>query len=522
MLGVYGYEGVNPIPPEMFLLPRWLPFHPYHYYCHTRLIYAAMSYLYGARCHADLGPIVGELRKELYAEPYNTIDFRAHRHHLAPTDLYVRPSAWLRMTANVLHLYERIRISALRRRALNRCMRLIIAEQHSTQFQALSPVNGLLNCVALWTADHNHPDFAPSLDGMGKWKWEDEAEGIRFVGARSNTWDTAFAMQALLESPAIARSSADELRRAYRFLRDVQMTAEIPDYRQQWRDHALGGWCFSNGEHRWPVSDCTAEALTAVLKMHQLGDVAQPERISDERIRLAIEFILSRQNADGGFGTYERRRGSSWLETVNPSEMFGQCMTELSYLECTASSLGALAHAREAYPDLLGWQMDNAIERSIRFLRSRQRADGSFAGFWGINFTYAIFHVVKGLCAAGVPSHDPVNMHAAEWLMTTQRADGGWGEHFSGCLTGRYVEHPQSQVVMTSWALLALMEVLPHTAPAITRGIEFLHSQQTADGGWPAQAVNGVFFGSAMLDYRLYKTYFPAWALARYAALGHN
>ena len=101
--------------------------------------------------------------------------------------------------------------------------------------------------------------------------------------------------------------------------------------------------------------------------------------------------------------------------------------------------------------------------------------------------------------------------------MTKQRADGGWGEHYSGCLTGRYVEHSQSQVVMTSWALLALMEVLPGNAAAITRGIDFLRSQQTADGGWPAQAVNGVFFGSAMLDYRLYKTYFPVWALARHA-----
>jgi hypothetical protein len=26
-----------------------------------------------------------------------------------------------------------------------------------------------------------------------------------------------------------------------------------------------------------------------------------------------------------------------------------------------------------------------------------------------------------------------------------------------------------------------------------------------------------VFFGAAMLDYRLYHSYFPAWALARYA-----
>ena len=34
---------------------------------------------------------------------------------------------------------------------------------------------------------------------------------------------------------------------------------------------------------------------------------------------------------------------------------------------------------------------------------------------------------------------------------------------------------------------------------------------------YPEQAVAGVFFGTAMLHYRLYKAYFPAWALARAA-----
>jgi lanosterol synthase len=33
------------------------------------------------------------------------------------------------------------------------------------------------------------------------------------------------------------------------------------------------------------------------------------------------------------------------------------------------------------------------------------------------------------------------------------------------------------------------------------------------DGDWPRDSVNGVFFGTAMLDYRLYNTYFPTWAL---------
>jgi squalene cyclase len=42
---------------------------------------------------------------------------------------------------------------------------------------------------------------------------------------------------------------------------------------------------------------------------------------------------------------------------------------------------------------------------------------------------------------------------------------------------------------------------------------------QTPEGSWPQEAVNGVFFGTAMLDYRLYRSYFPAWALARCAHL---
>ena len=71
---------------------------------------------------------------------------------------------------------------------------------------------------------------------------------------------------------------------------------------------------------------------------------------------------------------------------------------------------------------------------------------------------------------------------------------------------------------MTSWALLALMDVVEADAEPVVRGIAWLCSQQRLDGSWPQQAVNGVFFGAAMLDYRLYKSYFPAWALARYAA----
>ena len=184
------------------------------------------------------------------------------------------------------------------------------------------------------------PDLEASIQGLESWRWQDSAEGVRFAGARSNAWDTAFAIQAVLEyAPALAEQR-ENLRRAYSFLRDTHMLEELEGHREQGRDSILGVWCFSDCQHRWPVSDCTAESLSAILAAHQWpGLIPDDDKIPASRLALAAEFILSRQNSDGGFGTYERRRGGRFLEAINPSEMFGQCMTELSYLECTASAV---------------------------------------------------------------------------------------------------------------------------------------------------------------------------------------
>ncbi|HMY59183.1 MAG TPA: hypothetical protein PK472_13055, partial [Pseudomonadota bacterium] len=78
------------------------------------------------------------------------------------------------------------------------------------------------------------------------------------------------------------------------------------------------------------------------------------------------------------------------------------------------------------------------------------------------------------------------------------------------------------QVVNTSWALLTLLLALPPSHEATQRGLDFLCKMQGKDGGFPQQAQAGVFFGTAMLDYRLYKSYFPLWALSRAARLGQE
>lgn len=534
---LYGYEGVNPFPPEVFLLPKWVPLSPINYYCHTRYIYLGIAYLYGRRFKGHLGPIVKELREELYEIPYEDLDFAAHRHEIAITDLYVRPTTALRTAYDVLYAYEKRPVRALREAALHHCFDRLLYEQRASRYQGISPVNGLLNCLAIYSYDPHHPDLALSLEGVEAWKWEDDAEGIRYCGARSNTWDTAFALQALVSGGNAPASASDTpplsrpeikaaIHAAYEHLVDLQMKDELPHHHEEHREAIRGGWCFSDGVHRWAVSDCTAEAVVGMLQAERAVDaVTLPpgDRLPLERVEAAVRFILSRQNQDGGFGTYEPRRGPSLLETINPSEMYGSCMTERSYLECTASSLRGLGQVRSRYgaqlSPALRHAVDSGIEHALKRLSGAQRSDGSFPGFWGINFTYAIFHVVKAFRAAGIPSEDARIQRAAEWLRTKQRADGGWGEHYSSCLTEEYVEHSESQVVMTSWALLALLEAAKPTDPTIERGVRWLLGKQLPDGSFPQQAQNGVFFGTAMLDYRLYKTYFPTWALARYCAI---
>jgi lanosterol synthase len=518
LIDLYDWRGVNPTPPELFLLPAWMPIHPVRFYCHTRLIYLGMAVLAGRRVRASLGRLTTALREELYDVPYETLDFAAHRREVATSDVYVRPGRMLRALGAVLGAWERVCPSAWRRRAIGACLDRIRLEQRVSAWQGLSPVNGLLNCVALWANDPADPDLGASLDGLEAWRWEDEAEGRRYAGARSNAWDTAFALRALSAAGAPAETAA-AARRGAGFLRATQIDEELPRAAAEWRDPIRGGWCFSDGVHRWPVSDCTAEVVSALLAAEAVDLLPLDERIAPARLALAVAFMLARQNADGGFGTYERRRGAAWLEGLNPSEMFGQCMTERSYVECTASCVGALAEIRGAHPSLETSALDRAVARGVRFLRSCQRPDGAVLGFWGINITYGILHFVKGLRAAGVAPDDPALVAAARWLCGAQRADGGWGEHHRGSLEGRYVEHAHSQAVMTSWALLALLEVLPPASESIERGVAWLVARQRPDGGWPAEAVNGVFFGSAMLDYRLYRSYFPAWALARHAAL---
>lgn len=81
------------------------------------------------------------------------------------------------------------------------------------------------------------------------------------------------------------------------------------------------------------------------------GFSSTPKLVSDRRIYDAVDLLLTLQNPNGGFASYELIRGPWWLELLNPAEVFGDIMIEYCYPECTTSVITSLSIFRKHYPD---------------------------------------------------------------------------------------------------------------------------------------------------------------------------
>ncbi|MCA1853728.1 MAG: hypothetical protein LC647_15450, partial [Beggiatoa sp.] len=432
----------------LWALPRRLPIHPGRFYCHTRLIYLAMTVVYASRHQIPRAPVIEALRAELYPAGYG--GFREHRGALRAGDLYARPGRVLRCVYALCRSVERRHSAAARRKIVEQLLEHIRFELRTTDHTAISPVSGLLSIIALWIHQPDDPDLHRALVHFEGWIWEDGRDGTRVAGARSASWDTAFALQALAAVKSHA-GTGDSIARGVSFLTSQQIRWTFPGIEENFRIDPRGGWCFAGVWHGWPVSDCTAEALLALL-------AAPGGERDSEALRDGVEFILRCQNADGGFGSYEQSGTRFSLEWLNPAEMFADSMTDRSWVECTSSCISALAAFRQHCPGPLYGRITRALERAARWLAARQGSDGAWPGAWGVYLIYGTLFGVRGLLAAGTPVFHPAIRKACRWLLARQRPDGGFGEHHSGCLTGVYVEHRESQVIQTAWALSTLLE----------------------------------------------------------------
>jgi squalene/oxidosqualene cyclase-like protein len=510
VLGLYRWEGLHPVPPELWLLPESLPIHPRRLWCHSRMVYLPMAYLYGRRATAPNDSQLSAIRAELYSDsPWDEVDWRAARDAVSPTDRYVPRSRLARAAFRALDVAERFVRPQLRRRALDRVLEVIRAEDAATDFICLGPVNKLFNTLVWHFENPGGPELARHFERLPDYLWRAK-DGVKMQGYNSSElWDTAFAAQAIV---ATGRQDAyrGALRAAHRFIEANQVLTDLPDRERAHRDRSSGGWPFSTRAHGWPISDCTGEGLKASLLL--APHVAHP--IPTGRLTDAAELLLAMQNPDGGWATYERTRGPRWLERLNPSDCFADIMIDPSYVECTSAVVQALAAFRSHHPSERDAAIDAAIARGGNFLIGAQRRDGSWEGSWGICFTYGAWFGTWGLRAAGLATDHPAILRAAEFLLGKQLRDGGWGETPQSCRARVYVHAERGQAVMTAWALLALTAAGRGGSRAVRRGVAFLAKRQCADGSFPDEHIAGMFNKTCAIHYDNYLKIFPLWAMA--------
>lgn len=521
ILGVYEYDGINSIPPELALIPDWLPISQGNYWCHARIVTTPFSWFYGKRWKSATHPVLEALKEELYMQPYNTIKWAKQRGNVFAADVYT-PHSWFYEVANfVLLQYEKVHSTKLRQRALSRAWEHIRYDDDSTDFICLGPVNKALDMLVTWAIEgESSTRFRRHVDRLEDYFYIGP-DGMRMSGYNgSQLWDTSFAAQATIACRLDAQYER-EMAKAYHYVDVAQVREDPPCALHFYRHRTKGAWNFSTRSQSWQVSDCTAEGLRVVLLMRKKHNILRHTTAIDEsRIFDGVDEILSLRwtSGDGGWGSYEAPRGPRYLELLNCAEVYKDIMIDYSYAECSSSCIHTLCLFREQFPQYKTEEVNHAIDEGIKCVVSKQNPDGSFYGSWAVCFTYAAWIVADGLRHAGFDETSPVFVQLCRFLASKQRPDGGWGEDFNACVRQVWVENPDgSQVVNTAWATMALMAAGgANYRQEVERGIQFIVSRQCANGDWPQERISGVFNGNAAIHYPGYKNCMPVWALGSY------
>jgi squalene-hopene/tetraprenyl-beta-curcumene cyclase len=519
LFGLWSWDRVPALPPEVILLPRWIPLNVYDFACWARQTIVALSLVKAHRPERRLPFDLDELRDPCPPD--------AARRSGSPG----RRSGWLRRLDLLLRAYERRPIRPLRRLAVARAERWIVRRQEADGSWGGIQPPWVYSLMALHLGGYpiDHPVMGRGLEGLERFLVEDsdDSRGMgappgrsrRLEACQSPVWDTALTILALNdaglagEHPAMARAA--EWLLGEEVLQHGDWSVARPSLEP-------GGWAFEFENVNYPDVDDTAEV---VLALHRLlpaagaggrfrlrdggGDGAGPSAASAPRIEQALgralRWVEGMQSSDGGWAAFDADNTLRLVREL-PFLDFGEVIDEPS-ADVTAHTVEMLG--------VLGLADTESARRGVRWLIDSQEADGSWFGRWGINHVYGTGAAVPGLIAAGVDPAEECIRRAVRWLEAHQNEDGGWGEDPRSYDDPAWIGRGPSTASQTAWALLAL-HAAGERSQALRRGVGWLVATQRSDGSWDEPQYTGTGFPSDYyINYHLYRLTFPVMALGR-------
>ena len=315
----------------------------------------------------------------------------------------------------------------------------------------------------------------------------------------SPVWDTPWALTALLEA-GISSNDA-RLQKAGTWLMQKQITNPRGDWRFKNPKAKPGGWSFEFENEYFPDVDDTIQVL-AVLDALDLPAVQK-----DVSIQRGLDWMLSMQNNDGGWGAFDKNND---LELVNkiPFSDHGACLDP--------SSPDITGRAVELLANLGFTEKDKLIQKAVRYLLKTQEKFGGWYGRWGVNYIYGTWCALTGLHALQPGGFAKATKLAVHWIKNIQHRDGGFSESPESYVQARYVPYLESVASQTAWGAMALTAAGEAKSAETKRATDWL-CNRLHDGTWEEEHSTGTGFpGHFYIRYHGYRHYFPLLALARY------
>jgi squalene-hopene/tetraprenyl-beta-curcumene cyclase len=486
LFGLWSWDDVPALPPEMMLLPSRVPLNIYDFACWGRQTVAALTVVSAYRPQRPLPFGLAEL--------FTGGPRRPERPPLTSI------SGWFGVMDSALKAYGRRPLGFLRRLALSRAESWIVARQEADGSWGGIQPPWVYSMMALDLRGYpiDHPVMQAALEGLDSFTvYEDDHCWLE--ACQSPVWDTALALIALSDAGVAADDPA--LVRAADWLLDEEVRI-AGDWAVRRPDLTPGGWAFEFENDNYPDIDDTAEVVLALRRVKH----PDPERV-DAAVRRGVDWLLGMQSTSDGWGAFDADNTSN-IVAKHPFCDFGE-VTDPPSADVTAHAVEMLAVEGMGHID--------AARRGLDWLLREQEADGSWYGRWGVNHVYGTAAALPALESMGIQGDDSRVRRAVEWLRSHQNEDGGWGEDCRSYVDRDWIGRGESTASQTAWALIALHAAGHARDAVVERGLGWLAATQREDGTWDEPWFTGTGFpGDFYINYHLYRLVFPVMAMGRW------